>query len=42
MWCSGKIAGAGEDAVSELHNFVDQYSSEAGSDGASEAGESGN
>lgn len=39
---SKKVAGAGEDAVSELHNFVDQFASEAGdSGGSSEAGESG-
>ncbi len=39
---SKKIAGAGEDAVAELHNFVDQFAGEAGSEDASEAGESGN
>jgi hypothetical protein len=33
---------AGEDAISELHNFVDQFASEAGDSGSSEAGESGN
>jgi hypothetical protein len=38
---SKKVAGAGEDAVSELHNFVDQFASEAGDSGSSEAGESG-
>ena len=40
---SKKVAGAGEDAVAELHNFVDQFASEAGDGGSnSEAGESGN
>lgn len=39
---SKKIAGAGEDAVSDLEKFVDQFANEAGSGDSSEAGESGN
>jgi hypothetical protein len=39
---SKKIAGAGEDAVAELHNFVDQFAGEAGGEDAGESGESGN